>query len=173
MSPEPIRDYVGEALRGSANGKTSAFNINGGDAATSATNKTDFKAGGFQCKAAEPPSQERKGYQREQPPPNEPRWKEGSFTAEQLQVMKFAPTSFLVEDIIPAEGLTLLCSKPKFGKSWLAYDLCIGCTTNRSILGEIMPAQGDVLYLALEDSRRRLQRRMSSCYRRALRGRKV
>jgi RecA-family ATPase len=28
-------------------------------------------------------------------------------------------------------------------------------------LGEILPAQGDVLYLALEDSKRRLQRRMS------------
>jgi hypothetical protein len=29
------------------------------------------------------------------------------------------------------------------------------------ILGDILPAQGDVLYLALEDSKRRLQRRMS------------
>jgi len=57
--------------------------------------------------------------------------------------------------------VTLLCSKPKFGKSWLAYDLCIGCTMNRMILGDILPAQGDVLYLALEDSKRRLQRRMS------------
>jgi hypothetical protein len=75
--------------------------------------------------------------------------------------MKFPPTSFLVEGIIPAEGVTLLCSKPKFGKSWLAYDLCIGCTMNRIILGEISPAQGDALYLALEDSKRRLQRRMS------------
>ena len=75
--------------------------------------------------------------------------------------MKFPPTSFLVEGIIPAEGLTLLCSKPKFGKSWLDYDICIGCTINRFILGQIIPAQGDVLYLALEDSKRRLQRRMS------------
>jgi len=32
---------------------------------------------------------------------------------------------------------------------------------NRIILGDILPAQGDVLYLALEDSTRRLQRRMS------------
>ena len=41
------------------------------------------------------------------------------------------------------------------------YDLCIGITMNRFILGEIKPAQGDVLYLALEDSERRLQRRMA------------
>jgi AAA domain len=83
------------------------------------------------------------------------------FTAEQLQAMEFPPTSFLVRDVVPAEGVTLLCSKPKFGKSWLVYDLCIGCTMNRFILGEIKPAQGDVLYLALEDSMRRLQRRMT------------
>jgi hypothetical protein len=88
-------------------------------------------------------------------------WKSGSFTAKQLQSMKFLPISWIVENIIPAEGVTLLCSKPKFGKSWLVYDLCIGCTMDRFTLGTIKPAQGDVLYLALEDSKRRLQRRMT------------
>jgi hypothetical protein len=100
------------------------------------------------------------GGHRQPPPPQEPQWKQGSFTAEQLQGVKFTPVSFLVKDIIPAEGVTLLCSKPKFGKSWLVYEICIGCTTNRMILGELLPAQGDVLYLALEDSARRLQHRM-------------
>jgi hypothetical protein len=95
-----------------------------------------------------------------QQPSKEPSWKQGSFTAEQLQKMKFTPVSFLVKDIVPSEGVTLLCSKPKFGKSWLVYDLCIGCTMNRYVLGDIKPAQGDVLYLALEDSKRRLQQRM-------------
>jgi hypothetical protein len=142
MSPEPIRDYVGEALARSANGNAATFETN------SATSEAFHH--------------ERDSRQRKPSlPPPEPAWKLGSFTAEQLQAMKFPPTSFLVKDIIPAEGVTLLCSKPKFGKSWLAYDLCIGCTTNRIILGEILPAQGDVLYLALEDSTRRLQRRMS------------
>jgi hypothetical protein len=87
-------------------------------------------------------------------------WKKGSFSAKELQSMKFPPISWIVPDIIPAEGVTLLCSKPKFGKSWLVYDLCIACTTDRFTLGTIKPAQGDVLYLALEDSKRRLQRRM-------------
>ena len=90
-----------------------------------------------------------------------PAWREQTFTAEQLQGMTFPPVSWVVPGMIPGEGLTLLCSKPKFGKSWLAYDLCISCTTGRFTLGEIRPAQGDVLYLALEDSRRRLQRRMT------------
>ena len=88
-------------------------------------------------------------------------WKNGSFTAEQLQNMTFPALSWVVPDIIPAEGVTLLCSKPKFGKSWLAYDLCIASTMDRFTLGTIKPEQGDVLYLALEDSKRRLQRRMS------------
>jgi hypothetical protein len=74
--------------------------------------------------------------------------------------MTFPPVSWVVTEMIPAEGVTLLCSKPKFGKSWLAYDLCIACTMDRFTLGTIKPRQGDVLYLALEDSKRRLQRRM-------------
>ena len=75
--------------------------------------------------------------------------------------MEFAPIVWIVRNIIPAEGVVLLCSKPKFGKSWLAYDLCIACTTDGFTLGTVNPAQGNVLYLALEDSKRRLQRRMT------------
>jgi hypothetical protein len=164
MSPEPIRDYVGEALARLANGKAATFDTNsGGDDAMSPRNQARLNGGGFQSKFGDAADQERESQQQEQsaPPFREPQWKVGSFTAEQLQAMNFPPTSFLVEGIIPIEGVTLLCSKPKFGKSWLAYDLCIGCTMNRIILGEILPAQGDVLYLALEDSMRRLQRRMS------------
>jgi len=88
-------------------------------------------------------------------------WKQGCFTAAELQSMRCPPLSCIVPDIIPAEGVSLLSSKPKFGKSWLVYDLCIACTMNRFTLGELKPAQGDVLYLALEDSKRRLQRRIT------------
>src|SRR5262245_55233979 len=88
-------------------------------------------------------------------------WKSGSFSAKELQSMEFPPIAWIVPNIIPAVGLTLLCSKPKFGKSLLAYDLSIACTTERYTLGTIKPAQGNVLYLALEDSKRRLQRRMT------------
>jgi hypothetical protein len=88
-------------------------------------------------------------------------WKIGSFSAKALQSMEFPPIAWIVRNIIPAEGVVLLCSKPKFGKSWLTYDLCIACTTDGFTLGTINPAQGNVLYLALEDSKRRLQRRMT------------
>jgi hypothetical protein len=88
-------------------------------------------------------------------------WKTGLFSAAELQDMTFTPIAWIVADIIPAEGTILLCSKPKFGKSWFVLDLCLGCAADRFILGTIKPRQGDVLYLALEDSKRRLHRRMN------------
>jgi len=78
---------------------------------------------------------------------------------EELSTMEFQPVSFLVPDLIPAEGVTLICSKPKVGKSWLLYDLCISSAINRDMLGERRPAQGHTLYLAPEDSLRRLRSR--------------
>jgi AAA domain len=88
-------------------------------------------------------------------------WRQGTFSAEALQNETFPPLKWIVRNIIPAEGTSLLCSKPKFGKSWLVLDLCLGCTSDRFILNSVKPMQGDVLYLALEDSKRRLQRRMT------------
>jgi len=133
---EGNRDYVGEALKrvsSSPEAATGTARFNGGDDPALGDNT-----------AAQQPA-----------------WKVGSFSAKELQKMTFPPLYWIVPQIIPAEGVTLLCSKPKFGKSWLACDLCIACTTDGFTLGTVNPAQGNVLYLALEDSKRRLQRRMT------------
>src|SRR5262249_28256326 len=45
--------------------------------------------------------------------------------------------------------------------SWLVLDLAIATAAERFTLGELQPSPGDVLYLALEDGKRRLQRRMT------------
>ena len=126
-------------------------------AATQARNDAYLRTGNIQPKdPAEPvPSVEPDDVPTPKPDPEDT-----FFTAEQLQTMTFPPLEWALPQIIPAEGVTLLCSKPKFGKSWLAYDLCIAATMDRFTLGTYKPAQGDVLYLALEDSKRRLQRRM-------------
>jgi hypothetical protein len=92
---------------------------------------------------------------------SQPHWRQHAITAEQLQHKVFDPISFVIPDLIPAEGVTLLCAKPKAGKSWLALDLGVAATADRFVLGQIKPLQGDVLYLALEDSERRLQRRIA------------
>jgi hypothetical protein len=83
----------------------------------------------------------------------------GGTPMDELGIMDFKPVTFLLPGLIPAEGVTLMCSKPKVGKSWFLYDLCISATTDRDMLGGRRPAQGHALYLALEDSLRRLKSR--------------
>ena len=89
-----------------------------------------------------------------------PRWMLGAINARDLQNKKFDPVRYVLPGFIP-EGVTLLVGKPKIGKSWAALDLGVAAASNRYTFGTLKPAQGDVLYLALEDSQRRLKRRMS------------
>jgi RecA-family ATPase len=58
------------------------------------------------------------------------------------------------------EGLNLLVSRPKLGKSWLALQLAIAVASGRFALGSRRTQSGDVLYIAMEDSYRRLQDRL-------------
>jgi hypothetical protein len=58
------------------------------------------------------------------------------------------------------EGLTLLGGRPKIGKSWQALDIAVGVSEGDKCLGQ-QCEQGDVLALMLEDSDRRLQRRLT------------
>jgi hypothetical protein len=80
-------------------------------------------------------------------------------TARELDAMEFEPIRYVVPGYI-AEGLTLLAGKPKLGKSWLAMDVALTVASGGVCLGNVKCVQGDVLYLALEDNRRRLQSRI-------------
>lgn len=66
---------------------------------------------------------------------------------------------FAVPGLI-TEGLNLLAGKPKMGKSWIALGLGLAISGGGAALGSIDCTAGDVLYLALEDSPRRLQSRL-------------
>jgi hypothetical protein len=88
------------------------------------------------------------------------KWQQRTFSAAALQTMTFPPLKFILPDLVP-EGATLLVSRPKFGKSWLVLDVAIATAAGRFTLGTLKPSAGDVLYLALEDGRRRLQRRIT------------
>ncbi len=81
------------------------------------------------------------------------------FSADELGKQVFAPMKYVVPGYI-AEGLTLLAGKPKIGKSWFCLDVGIAVATGGTCLGGVQCEQGEVLYLALEDNRRRLQSRM-------------
>lgn len=75
-----------------------------------------------------------------------------------LMAQEFEPLQFSVEKILP-HGLFIMAGSPKIGKSWLSLDLCRAVATGGK-LWEFSAAQGDVLYLALEDNYKRLQNRL-------------
>ena len=81
-----------------------------------------------------------------------------TITAEDLQNRTYEPTPFLVDELIP-EGLHILAGAPKIGKSWLALWLCL-CVSQGQPLWNFAVTQGEVLYLSLEDSCRRIQSRL-------------
>ena len=82
-----------------------------------------------------------------------------SITAADLLALEFDPPKFVVDQLL-SEGLTVLGGKPKHGKSWLAlligWAVAAGCEVDGRASW-----QGEVLYLALEDTRRRLQGRIA------------
>jgi hypothetical protein len=91
--------------------------------------------------------------------PKLPKWQERTMTLAELRRKQFPPMTYVVPNIIP-EGVTVLAGRPKIGKSWMALEMCLGVAGDMPVLGNIEPATGDVLYLALEDNPRRLQRRI-------------
>ncbi len=81
-------------------------------------------------------------------------------TLAELMGKTFAPVQWAIPGILP-EGLTMLAGKPKQGKSWMALGFALGISAGGCVLGKQQVEQGDVLYLALEDRERRLQKRAS------------
>lgn len=82
----------------------------------------------------------------------------GIFNAFDLGRTEFPAIKFIVPGYLP-EGATILAGRPKLGKSWLALDLALAVAKGSKCLG-VECEQGDVLYLAMEDNKRRLQSRL-------------
>lgn len=84
-----------------------------------------------------------------------------SINAQELRYKVFPPVKWAVEGFLP-EGLSILAGGPKIGKSILALHLAVGVAIGGCVLGKINVQQGQVLYLALEDTQRRLQDRINA-----------
>lgn len=84
-------------------------------------------------------------------------------SARQLDAIGFKPIKYVVPGYI-AEGCTLIAGRPKLGKSWLCLDMALSVAGGGSCLGGVSCEAGDVLYLALEDNRRRLQSRIRTVW---------
>jgi RecA-family ATPase len=82
------------------------------------------------------------------------------WSATELMATTFPPPRWAVPGVVP-EGLTLLAAAPKFGKSWWALNLGIAVASGSKAFGKVSVVEGDVLILALEDTARRLQDRLT------------
>lgn len=79
----------------------------------------------------------------------------------ELMGKQYAPMIWAVDGLI-SEGLNILAGAPKSGKSWLALDIATAITTGKQALGHFRCSKGTVLYLALEDSERRVTERIET-----------
>lgn len=79
--------------------------------------------------------------------------------ASTLWGMNHPDPKWAVPSLIP-EGVTILAGRPKAKKSWFMLGTALAVASGGVALGSIKVAQGDVLYLALEDTKRRLTRRL-------------
>lgn len=84
--------------------------------------------------------------------------KEGGYSMADLLDAELPEPVWVVPDLLPA-GLSLLAGRPKQGKSFLALQLAVAFGTGGRFLDRPVP-RGRALYVALEDSPRRLQGRL-------------
>jgi hypothetical protein len=91
--------------------------------------------------------------------PEERNGRPKTFTAAELMAEELPEAKWVVPDVLP-EGVTFLAGKPKLGKSWMVLGIGLAVAMGGVALGTKPVRQGEVLYLALEDNRRRLQKRL-------------
>lgn len=88
-----------------------------------------------------------------------PSKRQTSFNAQTLLGLELPEADWVVPNLLPM-GFTILAGNPKLGKSWMALNVGIAVATGGAVFGEIQVDAGDVLYLALEDTAKRMQRRL-------------
>jgi hypothetical protein len=72
--------------------------------------------------------------------------------------MKYAVKGYVVE------GVTILAGRPKIGKRWLALDWNGAIARGGFCFGDLHCIEGAILYLALEDNKRRLKSRLTKLF---------
>jgi hypothetical protein len=72
----------------------------------------------------------------------------------------FPELKWTIDGVLP-EGSCILAGAPKTGKSWLTLQIGVAASLGGRVLGDKRVTKTGVLYLALEDSERRLQRRLN------------
>lgn len=94
---------------------------------------------------------------------NDDEWQEPPIEltdAETLSLCSFRRPAFLIDQLLKP-GLAVLAGAPKLGKSWLVLDICQQIASGKPLWG-LQTTGGSVMYIALEDSKARLQDRLLS-----------
>jgi AAA domain/Transcriptional regulator, AbiEi antitoxin len=93
-----------------------------------------------------------------------PAWRDKLINPQELCERRFVELKYAVPGLFP-EGVSLLASRPKMGKSWLLLQITTAIASGTvTLVPSDHPPCGDVLYLALEDNARRLQRRLTKYF---------
>jgi RecA-family ATPase len=71
---------------------------------------------------------------------------------EELSRMNTEPPKMVIEKILPAGALTVICAKSKSGKTTLITEFCEAICTGRKALGHYSVERGPVLYWLADDS---------------------
>ncbi len=85
-------------------------------------------------------------------------------TGEELMARQFPPLRWVVPGMLP-EGLALIGGPSKSCKSWMCCELALAVAAGGRLFGQLPVEKGAVLYMALEDSQRRLQDRFRTLLR--------
>lgn len=85
----------------------------------------------------------------------------GFFTVPDLTAEERRPPDFLIAEMIPEVGITMLCGKPKCRKSFLALQMAISVATGTSFFGYPVK-QTSVALLDLEGSKSRISTRTAN-----------
>lgn len=82
-----------------------------------------------------------------------------AWTSSDLLKTEFPPIPWVVPGFITT-GLTIIAGAPKLGKSWLILGIAIALSLGGRVFGRISVPRCKVLFLALEDTPRRLKERL-------------
>ena len=78
----------------------------------------------------------------------------------ELMKMSFPPNKWAVEQLIPADGITILSAPPGSYKTWLLLDVIIGVASGKDLFGKFKTMQSTVLVIDEENGPRLIQDRL-------------
>ncbi len=83
---------------------------------------------------------------------------------EDLMQMEFPDNAWLVQDLIPAAGITAISGQPRSFKTWILFEIAIAVSSGEPLFGEYVTEQASVLIVDEESGLARIQRRLTQLH---------